>query len=154
MQQTIEYRHHGELLLTTPGRVIGNAEVERTLQETNVENHDDLPILTLMRSLLREFGFEAATARTGEEALDHARQKPPALVLLDRHMPGMKGDEVIRTLRAEFGSIPILMLSGDPVSTDELRTLGADGAVQKPFDVTALIARIRQHVMDGERATK
>jgi DNA-binding response OmpR family regulator len=115
---------------------------------------DDLPILTLMRSLLREFGFEPVTAATGQEALEYARKLSPALVLLDRHMPGMKGDEVIRTLRAEFESLPILIVSGDPVSRDELDALGADDAVQKPFDVAALIARIRQHVMDGDRTSK
>jgi DNA-binding response OmpR family regulator len=115
---------------------------------------DDLPILTLMRSLLREFGFEAVTASTGEEALDHARKRPPALVLLDKHMPGMRGDEVVRTLRAEFASLPILILSGDPVSSAELDELGANGAVQKPFDVALLIERIRQHVMDGDRTSQ
>lgn len=99
-----------------------------------------------MRSLLHEFGFEAVTAATGQEALGHARAKTPALVLLDKHMPGMAGDEVIRALRAEFTSLPILILSGDPVSKAELQALGADGAVQKPFDVSTLIAQIRQHV--------
>ena len=107
---------------------------------------DDLPILTLMRNLLREFGFDAVTAATGEEAIGHARTKPPALVLLDKHMPGMAGDEVIRTLRAEFRELPILILSGDPVSKAELNALGADGAVQKPFDVPSLIAQIRDRV--------
>ncbi len=38
MQQAIEYRSHGELILTTPGRVIFNAEVERSLQESGVED--------------------------------------------------------------------------------------------------------------------
>jgi len=116
---------------------------------------DDLPILTLMRSLLREFGFEPVTATSGEEAIAHARATAPALVLLDKHMPGMTGGEVIRTLRAEFGGeIPILILSGDRVSESELRGLGADGAVQKPFDVAALIAKIRAHVMDGGRSSQ
>lgn len=107
---------------------------------------DDLPILILMRSLLREFGFEAVTAATGEEALGHARAKPPALVLLDKNMPGMPGDAVIRALRAEFEALPILILSGDPLSKAEIAELGVDGAVQKPFDVPSLIAQIREHV--------
>ena len=107
---------------------------------------DDLPILTLMRSLLREFGFDAVTAATGQEAIGAARKKLPAVVLLDKNMPGMANDEVIRTLRAEFGALPILILSGDPVTKSELAALGADGAVQKPFDVSALIAKIREHV--------
>lgn len=115
---------------------------------------DDLPILTLMRSLLREFAFEPATASSGDEAIAQARQQTPSLVLLDKNMPGMNVTEVIRTLRAEFGGIPILILSGDPVSKAEIETLNVDGAVQKPFDVLALIARIRQHVMDGGRTSQ
>ena len=107
---------------------------------------DDMPILILMRSLLKEFGFDVATASSGEEALGQARDRKPALVLIDLKMPGMAGDEVIRTLRAEFQRLPILILSGDPVSRTELQTLGADGAVQKPFDVPSLIAQIRGHV--------
>ena len=115
---------------------------------------DDAPILTLMRSLLREFGFRVITARTGEEALGHVRSERPALVLLDKHMPGMGGSEVIRRLRAEFQGMPILILSGDPVSNAELQALGADGAVQKPFDVPALIAQIKRHVMDASSGSQ
>jgi DNA-binding response OmpR family regulator len=42
--------------------------------------------------------------------------------------------------------VPVVILSGAPIEPDELRLLGADGAVLKPFDVTALIATIRKHV--------
>jgi two-component system phosphate regulon response regulator PhoB len=109
---------------------------------------DDAPILTLMRSLLREFGFAPVTAATGEEALVAAHRDRPALVLLDLNMPGMSGDEVIRALRNESsaGRLPILILSGAPVSSSELRELDADGAVLKPFDIQALIDQIRSHV--------
>ncbi len=109
---------------------------------------DDAPILTLMRSLLREFGFEAVTAATGEAALEAARNQRPALVLLDLNMPGMSGDAVIRALRGSGseGRLPILILSGTPVSSNELRELDADGAVLKPFDVPTLIEQIRHHL--------
>ena len=109
---------------------------------------DDAPILALMKNLLREFGFKAITASTGEEAINEARRNRPALVLLDKNMPEMSGDEVIRLLRAEPGlaPVPILILSGEPISKSELKALGADGAVQKPFDIPALIAQIRGHL--------
>ena len=42
--------------------------------------------------------------------------------------------------------VPILILSGEPISRSELKALGADGAVQKPFDIPALIAQIRGHL--------
>jgi DNA-binding response OmpR family regulator len=106
---------------------------------------DDAPILALMRNLLREFGFDAVTAASGQEALSAAREQTPALVLVDKNMPGMTGEEVIAALRAleGFDKVPILILSGAPVNSDELVALRADGAVMKPFDVIALVDQIR-----------
>ena len=109
---------------------------------------DDMPILILMQNLLREFGFEPLTAASGNEAIDIARGRRPALVLVDKHMPGMSGEEVIRALRDDDGlaQLPILIVSGEPVSKAELASLRADGAVLKPFDVIALVQQIRGHL--------
>jgi DNA-binding response OmpR family regulator len=108
---------------------------------------DDEPILGLMRNVLKEFDFEAMTASTGPQALAEARTTQPDLVLLDKNMPGMTGAEVIQAFRAEgWDEMPILILSGDPVSPQELGALGANGAVQKPFDLTSLITQIRMHL--------
>ncbi|HEX8153844.1 MAG TPA: response regulator [Thermoanaerobaculia bacterium] len=109
---------------------------------------DDGPILLLMRNLLREFGFEPVTASTGPQAVEQASTRIPDLVLLDKNMPGMSGAEVVRVFRTELGldTLPILILSGEPVAPDELRTLGANAAVLKPFDVPALIEQIRTHL--------
>ena len=109
---------------------------------------DDLPILTLMRNVLREFGFEARTASTGAAALDAVRERVPDLVLLDKNMPGMTGTDIIHALRSEsgLGQVPVLILSGEPIERDEIARLGAAGAVMKPFDVMDLVERIRAHV--------
>jgi len=109
---------------------------------------DDAPIITLMRSLLREFGYEARTATSGAAAIAAARAETPDLVLLDKNMPGMSGGDVIRALRRDVGlaDVPILLLTGDPVAPQEIDELGANGTVQKPFDLQELIAQIRKHV--------
>ncbi|HSP13491.1 MAG TPA: response regulator [Thermoanaerobaculia bacterium] len=109
---------------------------------------DDLPILTLMRNVLREFGFETREANTGEGALQAVREVRPDLVLLDKNMPGMSGGEVIDALRSEGGlkNVPVLILSGEPVDSEQIARLGAAGAVMKPFDITDLVERIRSHV--------
>src|SRR5207253_1967697 len=73
---------------------------------------DDAPILILMQNLLREFGFEPLTAASGNEAIDIARGRRPALVLLDRNMPGMSGEEVIRA-RTEERRLGERRLTGD-----------------------------------------
>src|SRR6185436_595990 len=86
---------------------------------------DDGPILLLMRSVLREFGFDPVDAGSGSQAIEAARQRTPDLILLDRNMPGMSGDETLRVLRAEpaLASVPVLILSGEPIDPDELRAL-------------------------------
>jgi len=114
---------------------------------------DDAPIVMLMRSVLREFGFEPRTATSGEAAIDTARAERPELVLLDKNMPGMSGGEVIRALRSEPGleHVPILVLTGDPLGPDEIAALGANGTVQKPFDLQELVAKIQEQLAGGSR---
>lgn len=109
---------------------------------------DDQPTLMLMRALLREFGFEPLTASSGPEALEAVRRRRPRLVLVDRFMPGMSGEELIGRLRADAGlaSVPILILSGAPMEPDDLKKSGADGSVQKPFDIPALIEQIKSRL--------
>ena len=109
---------------------------------------DDAPILLLMRNLLREFGFDPVAAGNGPQAIEEARRRTPDLILLDRNMPGMNGDEVLRELRASDGlqSVPVLILSAEPMEPDEIARLGATGAVLKPFDVPSLVETIRGHV--------
>jgi CheY-like chemotaxis protein len=101
-----------------------------------------------MRNLLREFGFEPAAAGNGPQAIELARSRTPDLILLDRNMPGMSGDEVLAALRAEqsLSRIPVLMLTGEPIEPDEVARLGATGTVLKPFDVPALVQTIRSHI--------
>ena len=109
---------------------------------------DDGPIIMLMRSLLREFGYEARTATSGAAAVEAARAEAPDLVLLDKNMPGMSGGDVIRALRSDVGlaEVPILVLTGDPLDPREIEELGANGTVQKPFDLQDLMEKIKSHV--------
>jgi two-component system, OmpR family, phosphate regulon response regulator PhoB len=106
---------------------------------------DDAPILLLMRNLLREFGFAPLTAASGEQAILEAEKAVPDLILLDRNMPGMSGDQVVAEMRtrASLTTVPILMLTGEPMGPDEIARLGVSGAVLKPFDVTVLVEKIR-----------
>ncbi|HUF17081.1 MAG TPA: response regulator [Thermoanaerobaculia bacterium] len=111
---------------------------------------DDQPILLLMKNILTEFHFEARTAGSGVEAIEAVRTAMPDLILLDMNMPGMAGDEVLRQIRQEDGvaDVPVLILSGEPVSEEELAELGVRGAVIKPFDLQKLLATIRG-LVDG-----
>lgn len=116
---------------------------------------DDQPILLLMKNILTEFRFEARTASSGVEAIEAVRESRPDLILLDMNMPGMAGDEVLRQIRQEHGlsDVPVLILSGEPLSSEELAALGASGAVIKPFDLQKLLTTIRG-LVDGGASTE
>jgi two-component system, OmpR family, KDP operon response regulator KdpE len=105
---------------------------------------DDEPqILRALRVILRDAGFEAVTAATGEEALDLAAVKPPEAAILDLMLPDIDGVEVTRRLR-EWTKIPILVLSavGEEDRKVEALAAGADDYVTKPFGPRELVARL------------
>lgn len=91
-------------------------------------------------------------AASGAEALEMARKNPPDLLLLDMNMPGISGADLIRRLRADHPSIPILVLSMHNEAQMVSRALkaGASGYVTKDSDQEILLAGIRK-VATGNR---
>jgi two-component system KDP operon response regulator KdpE len=105
---------------------------------------DDEPqILRALRVILRDAGYEAVTAATGEEALDRASVSPPAAAILDLMLPDIDGVEVTKRLR-EWSEMPIIVLSAVGEEEAKVRALaaGADDYVTKPFGPPELVARL------------
>jgi two-component system KDP operon response regulator KdpE len=105
---------------------------------------DDEPqILRALRVILRDAGFEAVPAASGEEALDLAAVKPPEAAILDLMLPDLDGVEVTRRLR-EWSRMPIVVLSavGEEDRKVEALAAGADDYVTKPFGPRELVARL------------
>jgi two-component system, OmpR family, response regulator VanR len=93
---------------------------------------------------LRTRGLAVDVARDGEQALFKARVYPYDVIVLDRDMPGVHGDEVCRTVNAEQPHTKVLMLTA-AVAEEELvdgLALGADDYMGKPFSFAELLARI------------
>jgi two-component system KDP operon response regulator KdpE len=104
---------------------------------------DEAQILRALRVILRDAGYEAVTAATGEEALDRASVKPPAAAILDLMLPDLDGVEVTKRLR-EWSEMPIIVLSAVGEEEAKVRALaaGADDYVTKPFGPPELVARL------------
>src|ERR1700679_4312426 len=103
---------------------------------------DDEPqILRALRVILRDAGFEAVTAATGEEALDLAAVKPPEAAILDLMLPDIDGVEVTRRLR-EWTQMPILVLSAVGEEDRKVEALAAGGGddVPQPLRRRGLVA--------------
>jgi two-component system KDP operon response regulator KdpE len=105
---------------------------------------DEAQILRALRVILRDAGYEAVPAITGEEALDLAAVRRPEAAIIDLVLPDMDGVEVCRRLR-EWTEIPIIVLSAVGEEDAKVRALaaGADDYVTKPFGPRELVARLK-----------
>ncbi len=108
---------------------------------------DDDPMHSaLEREILDSSKYIVSQASSGQQALQTLSERSFDVVLLDKRMPGMDGDEVCRRIRGELGldMLPILMVSGDS-DLDNLTlslTAGATDFVRKPYEPVELVARI------------
>jgi CheY-like chemotaxis protein len=108
---------------------------------------DNLANLALVRRILsRRPGIELIPSMQGELALELAQLHRPDLVLLDLHLPGIPGDEVLRRLRLtpETREIPVVVVSADatPGQAARLLAAGAQGYLTKPLDVRSVLATV------------
>jgi DNA-binding response OmpR family regulator len=107
---------------------------------------DDPDILDIVSFRLRRAGYETVEASNGDDALRLARERPPALCILDVMMPRITGFEVARQLRADSSTegIPILMLTASVQDQDVAKSFetGADDYLRKPFKTNELLDRV------------
>jgi len=121
-----------------------------------IEDNSDLAF-GLRRTLEFE-GYGVGVAEDGVAGLTKARAGAE-LVLLDLMLPGMDGFKVLRALRGEGSTVPVLVLTARGAEEDILRAFenGADDYVTKPFSTPELMARVRallrRTASDGREAT-
>jgi DNA-binding response OmpR family regulator len=106
---------------------------------------DATRLATAIARVLRRSGIATDVAHDGETALQKAGREAHDVIVLDRNLPALSGDDVCRRLVAEGTEIKILMLTprdaiGERVAGLEL---GADDYVPKPVAMTELVARVR-----------
>jgi CheY-like chemotaxis protein len=110
------------------------------------DNHSNV---ALMESILAQRpDVTLLTALRGHLGMDLARRHHPHLILLDVHLPDMRGDEVLRQLKDDPATreIPVVVVSADATRDQEERLLatGARAYLTKPFDVRSFL-----HVVDA-----
>lgn len=108
---------------------------------------DDLGILDAIKLLLKEFDYDVTTASDGKAAYD-LKEVLPDLILLDIWMSGVDGRDVCAHLKGqkETKHIPIIMFSANKDTENIAREAGADGFINKPFDMHMLLKKISQHI--------
>jgi DNA-binding response OmpR family regulator len=94
---------------------------------------------------LRREGLAVDVVLDGNDALGHLAATRYDVVVLDRDLPGVHGDEVCRRIVAERSDSRVLMLTAASTVEDRVEGLGlgADDYLPKPFDFSELVARVR-----------
>ncbi len=122
-------------------KVAATAEQKRILV---VE--DEAEIAALVAYQLARQGYRVETALTGTVALDAIHRDLPDLIVLDRMLPGISGDDVLRSLKSDSATrgIPVLLLTAKREQEERITglELGADDYVTKPFSVRELVLRV------------
>jgi two-component system, cell cycle response regulator len=106
---------------------------------------DDDTNRTLVGKALEFEGYQVRLAESGIHALQMLNDWHPHLVLLDVNMPGLNGLETLAKLHARDEYVSVMFVSANSHTDDIVRglDLGADDYVTKPFEVMALLARVR-----------
>jgi DNA-binding response OmpR family regulator len=138
---------HADLTVAGAGgpavRAVHSKTQEQGMRVLVVEDHPRLA--QTVGTVLRREGMAVDVAFDGREALARVALTRYDVIVLDRDIPGVHGDEVCRSLVAEGSPSAVLMLTA--AGTVEQRIeglgLGADDYLTKPFHLAELVARIR-----------
>lgn len=106
---------------------------------------DDRPLASGLQKALRGQGFTVNHVETGAAALHVIATDSPDMVILDLGLPDMDGLAVLKSLRKQNPTLPVLLLTARDSVQDKVQGLneGADDYLAKPFDMTELLARLR-----------
>lgn len=101
----------------------------------------------LEREIFRKTEFDVVEAKDGDEALYYIKKYDFDVVLLDKNMPGIDGDEVCYHVRHEYSMplLPLIMVTGSTQSEELEKSMmaGANDFIRKPYTPMELLARVR-----------
>lgn len=102
---------------------------------------DNTGMQALLSAVLGEQGYDIVMAQNGAQALEKLNTLTPALILLDYMMPIMDApafmDEIER--QGKRAATPVVLLTASGDARRRGREIGADGALDKPFDIQVLL---------------
>lgn len=108
-------------------------------------SEDQPQLQTLMKLMMRKWGYEADIASNGLEAFNLAKENQYDVCIMDLKMPIMDGYKATKKIRNELSFLPILALTGNPVSEKEkCLKVGMDDFLKKPCNNSELRQKIAE----------
>jgi len=114
---------------------------------------DDEAVRDSLAGLIEAHGFTARTFATGRDFLDGHSAGASQCLVLDHHLPDIKGLELLKTLRVRGDSTPTIILTGFPSAFVHVqaKSLGALAVLHKPVTRVALLVEIQRALASAKR---
>src|SRR5262249_13810512 len=109
---------------------------------------DDPAVRDALSVVLSLEGYHVTGLGDGQSLLSAARSRTPSCILLDVHMPGRSGLDILKELNAQDYDAPIFIISGQgdiPMAVDAIKN-GALDFIEKPFDAKTVVTRVREAI--------
>jgi FixJ family two-component response regulator len=116
---------------------------------------DDAGVRATLTTVLSIEGYQVTGFAEGASFLVAAKARTPACIILDVHMPGRSGLDILKELNAEHYPAPIFIISGlgdIPMAVEAIKS-GAFDFIEKPFDAATVRGRVREAVEAWVRRT-
>lgn len=117
---------------------------------------DDPAVRDALSVLFNMEGYVVETFSDGDTFVKSASKAVPACVMLDVHMPGRSGIEILKALNAENYPAPIFIISGQgdiPMAVEAIRN-GAFDFVEKPFSAETVLERVKESIAAMKNRTE
>lgn len=117
---------------------------------------DDPMVLNALSVVLSREGYQVTGFAEGASFLAAAKSRTPTCVILDVHMPGQSGLDILKELNAQQYPAPIFIISGIgdiPMAVEAIKN-GALDFIEKPFDATTVVTRVREAIEAWSRRAR
>lgn len=114
---------------------------------------DDSAVRDALSVVLTLEGFHVSGFSEGNSFLAAVRRRQPDCIILDVHMPGRSGLDILKELHNQRCDVPLFIISGQgdiPMAVDAIKN-GALDFIEKPFDAETLVSRIREAIAASAR---
>ena len=113
---------------------------------------DDKLVADSLKILLEAFGFAVQSYSSGNQFLADERRHAAGCLVIDQHMPGMNGLDVIDNLQREENKVATILISGrlDAKTRERAIRLGVRELLEKPFSASRLIELVRRMLLETD----